>query len=70
MFPDDQTIADAGWHSNAASDLLAVLGPTPVGMSQNNIPHLRRTIGYRTFREWQAAKRAGGRDVSCGAAHS
>lgn len=57
VFPDEQAITNAGWHSNAATDLSAVLGPSPVGMSQNNIPHLRRHIGDRTFREWQASKR-------------
>ncbi|MCS7484644.1 hypothetical protein NZH93_48120 [Umezawaea endophytica] len=58
VFPDEQAITTAGWHSNAASDLLAVLGPAPVGMRQNNIPHLKRVIGQRTFREWQASERA------------
>lgn len=57
VFPDEQAITDAGWHSNAATDLAAVLGPSPVGMAQNNIPHLRKHIGDRTFREWQASKR-------------
>jgi hypothetical protein len=69
VFPDERAITDAGWHSNAASDLLAVLGPAPVGMRQNNIPHLRKAIGDHTFREWQASKRPRGRDVSRNAAH-
>ncbi|WNV86558.1 GP88 family protein [Umezawaea sp. Da 62-37] len=64
VFPDEAAIAEAGWNSNAATDLAAVLGPSPVGMSQNNIPHLRRKIGGRTFREWQAAHQARGRDIT------
>lgn len=51
-------IAEAGWNTNAATDLDAVNGPSPVGMTQNNQPHLRRRIGQRTFREWQAADTA------------
>ena len=58
VFPNEEAITAAGHHSNAASDLLAVLGPSPVGMTQNNHPHLRRRIGERTFREWQAHKSA------------
>lgn len=70
VFPNEQAIAEAGWHTNAHNDLDAVLGPAPVGMSQNNIPHLRLAIGQRTFREWQATKQQRGRDVSRNAAHS
>ncbi|MFE9751024.1 hypothetical protein ACFYOT_39480 [Saccharothrix saharensis] len=58
VFPSEDAITAAGHHSHAASDLLAVLGPSPVGMTQNNHPHLRRRIGERTFREWQAQKSA------------
>lgn len=58
VFPTEEAIIAEGYHSNAASDLLAVLGPSPVGMTQNNHPHLRRRIGERTFREWQAQKSA------------
>lgn len=58
VFPTETAIAEAGWNSNAATDLDAVLGPSPVGMTQNNQPHLRRRIGQRTFREWQAADTA------------
>lgn len=70
VFPDEEAIARAGWFSNAASDLDAVLSPSrKVGMAQNNIPHLRRRIGNQTFRDWQASKRRS-RDVSRAAAHS
>jgi len=55
VFPDERSIAAAGWHSQDASDLLAVLGPAPVGVPANRIPHLRRRQAGRTFRSWQAA---------------
>jgi protein gp88 len=41
VFPDEQSIAAAGWHSQEESDLLAVLGPTPVGIPANNIAHFK-----------------------------
>lgn len=63
VFPDEDAIRAAGWHTNARTDLDAVLGPSPVGMTQNAQPHLRRRIGARTFREWQAAKLTGRRGV-------
>lgn len=53
VFPDEQSISASGFHSQARSDLLAAFGPTPVGMSANNLPALRRRQGERTFREWQ-----------------
>ena len=53
VFPDEPSIAAAGFHSQARSDLLAAFGPSPVGMSANNLPALRRRQGRRTFREWQ-----------------
>jgi hypothetical protein len=53
VFPDEQAITDAGWHSQDDSDLLAVLGPAPVGIPANNIPQYRRRQGARTLREWQ-----------------
>lgn len=66
VFPTEEAIAAAGWHTNAATDLDAVLGPSPVGMRQNNIPHLKKLIGDRTFREWQASKPRGRRAVNRG----
>lgn len=53
VFPDDASITGAGWHSQDASDLLAVLGPAPVGIPANNIPQYRKRMAGRTFREWQ-----------------
>lgn len=58
VFPDEAAIRTAGWHSQDASDLLAVLGPTPVGIPSNNIPHFRKRAAGRTFREWQAERDA------------
>ncbi|CAL9611971.1 hypothetical protein SUDANB1_05645 [Streptomyces sp. enrichment culture] len=53
VFPDDESIRAAGWHNQDASDLLAVLGPAPVGIPSNNIPQFRRRMAGRTFGEWQ-----------------
>ncbi|MFG1667614.1 hypothetical protein [Streptomyces sp. Y7] len=54
VFPDEDAIATAGWHSQEASDLLAVLGPRLVGIPANRIPHFLKRLGGRTFRSWQA----------------
>jgi hypothetical protein len=54
VFPTEDDIARAGFHSQADSDLLAAFGPTPVGMAANNIPRFKKRQGDRTFREWQA----------------
>lgn len=54
VFPDETAIARAGWASQEASDLLAVLGPRLVGVPANRIPtYLKRLVGRR-FSEWQA----------------
>lgn len=54
VFPTEEAIEDAGWHSQTASDLLAVTGPTPVGVPANNIARFRHRQGQRTFGQWQA----------------
>ncbi|MEU5698664.1 GP88 family protein [Streptomyces aurantiacus] len=54
VFPDEAAIDAAGWHSQEASDLLAVLGPRLVGIPANRIPHFLKRLGGRTFRSWQA----------------
>ncbi|MEO3852756.1 hypothetical protein ABGB09_34935 [Streptomyces sp. B8F3] len=64
VFPDEDAIDTAGWHSQEASDLLAVLGPRLVGIPANRIPHYLKRLAGRTFRTWQAevdAERATGR---------
>jgi protein gp88 len=52
VFATEAAIAEAGWHSQHASDLLAVLGP--VGMSANRIPAFLKRLGGRRFSQWQA----------------
>ncbi len=54
VFPDEAAIREAGWHSQEANDLLAVLGPRLVGVPANRIPHLLKRLNGRTFRSWQA----------------
>ena len=54
VFPTEEAITEAGWHSQQASDLLAVLGPAPVGMSANRIPAFLKRLGGRRFSQWQA----------------
>lgn len=58
VFPTEDSIAEAGWHSQRADDRLAVMGPAPVGMSANNIPHFLRQLDGRRFSEWQQAENA------------
>lgn len=58
VFPDAATLDAAGYHSQQASDLLAVDGPAPVGIPANNIPHFLKRQGDRTFRTWQAEAEA------------
>lgn len=50
VFPDEQTLTDAGYMSQDASDLLAVLLPTTrIGIPANNIRHYNKRIAGRTF---------------------
>ncbi|WP_432830876.1 GP88 family protein [Dactylosporangium sp. CA-092794] len=53
VFPDEAAIAMAGWSSQEASDLLAVLGPRLVGIPANRIPHFLRRLAGRRFSQWQ-----------------
>jgi len=54
VFPDETAIAAAGWASQEASDLLAVLGPRLVGVPANRIPAYLKRLAGRRFSEWQA----------------
>ena len=54
VFPDESAIAQAGWASQEASDLLAVLGPRLVGVPANRIPAYLKRLAGRRFSEWQA----------------
>lgn len=56
VFPDEAAIRSAGYHSQDASDLLAVLGPAPVGIPANKIPQFRRRMAGRSFRQWQVER--------------
>lgn len=54
VFPDEPTITAAGWTSQEASELLAVLGPRLVGVPANRIPGFLTQLRGRRFSEWQA----------------
>ncbi|WP_158688172.1 MULTISPECIES: hypothetical protein [Actinomycetes] len=54
VFPSEEAIAAAGWHSQLGDDRLAVLGEAPVGMSANRIPKFLKLLDGRRFSEWQA----------------
>ncbi len=58
VFFDGDAIDGAGWSSQHASDLLAVLGPPLVGMSANRIPAFLKRIAGCRFSTWQAADTA------------
>ncbi|WP_327591375.1 hypothetical protein OHA25_60600 (plasmid) [Nonomuraea sp. NBC_00507] len=62
VFPTDRAIEDAGWHPQTASDLLAVLGPAPVGMVVNNHPTAKRRLGNHTLGQLQAERDRRARD--------
>lgn len=54
VFPDEAHIAAAGYTSQTACDLLAVLLPTNrVGIPANNIPAFKRRMAGRTFSRMQ-----------------
>lgn len=52
VFPDKDAIAAAGYTSQDASDLLAIMLPTDkIGIPANNIPHFNKRIAGRRFSE-------------------
>jgi len=53
VFADEESIAPAGFHSQAASDLLSFQGPSPVGMAAKQRPRELARQGDRTLGEWQ-----------------
>ncbi|MGI5213305.1 GP88 family protein [Plantactinospora sp. CA-290183] len=59
VFPDEAAISEAGWASQEASDLLAVLGPPLVGIPANRIPAFLRRLAGRRFSTWQAETQRG-----------
>ncbi|MGW0333521.1 GP88 family protein [Streptomyces sp. NPDC003011] len=54
VFPDEESIVEAGYSSQTRSDLLAVDGPPHVGIPANNIRHLRKRQGNRSFGQIEA----------------
>lgn len=58
VFPSEDALAAAGYESQAANDLLAVLLPTNrVGITANNIRAYNKKIAGRTFSELQRSLR-------------
>jgi hypothetical protein len=52
VFPDDDALRSAGYESQEASDLLAILlRTTRIGIPANNIPHFNKKIAGRRFSE-------------------
>ncbi|WP_455711320.1 GP88 family protein [Streptomyces goshikiensis] len=62
VFPDEEAVEAAGYTSQTPSDLLAVYGPQTLGVTANNIPHLKKAQGSRSFRALQRAAKASKRD--------
>ncbi|WP_063794315.1 hypothetical protein [Kitasatospora sp. MBT63] len=55
VFPTEDAVAAAGYVSNTPSDLVAAGEAIQVGMPANNIKHLQKLQGDRTFGEIQRA---------------
>jgi hypothetical protein len=54
VFPDIESIEEAGYLSQHPSDLLCVLLPsTRIGVPQNNIKHFKKRLGDKTFSQAQ-----------------
>lgn len=58
VFPDEEALADAGYTSQAPSDLRGAYGPSTLGIPANNIPQAKKRQGGRTFRALQRAENA------------
>lgn len=54
VFATEADLVAAGYHSQAANDLLAVDGPAPVGIVANRIPTARARQAGRRLSDWQA----------------
>jgi len=56
VFPDEHTLGAAGYTSQDATDLIAVVhASTRIGIPANNIKHFNRRIAGRTFSQMQTA---------------
>lgn len=54
IFPSYEAMAAEGYSSQDESDLQAIYNKNPrVGIPYNNIPHMKKILAGRTFREWQ-----------------
>ena len=52
VFPNEELMEAAGYTSQDASDLMAVLLPTNrIGIPANNIPHFNKKMAGRRFSE-------------------
>ncbi|MFD7663563.1 hypothetical protein [Streptomyces sp. NPDC059788] len=55
VFPDEESLDQAGYTSQAPSDLRGAYGPETLGIPANNLPHLKKAQGSQTFRALQRA---------------
>ncbi|MFF4282894.1 hypothetical protein ACFY0Z_29450 [Streptomyces kronopolitis] len=55
VFPDEESLAAAGYTSQTPSDLLAAYGPATLGLAANNLAAQRKRQGGQTFRALQRA---------------
>jgi hypothetical protein len=54
VFPDEQSIIDAGYFDQSEDDLLSVTAPTnKIGIPANNIKHYLKRMGGQTFSDLQ-----------------
>lgn len=62
VFTDDDAVAEAGYYSQDANDLLCVVAPSNrIGIPANNIPAFRKRMAGRTFSEMEEATPRHGR---------
>lgn len=58
VFPDEESLAAAGYTSQTPSDLLAAYGPAQLGITANNLPGQKKKQGDKSFRALQRAANA------------
>lgn len=56
VFPTDEAMHAAGFHDQAASDLLAITGPPKVGIVVNNHPGMKQRMQGKSFKQLQAGR--------------
>ena len=63
VFPTREALDEAGYMSQDANDLLAIMLPTTkIGITANNISHFKKKMAGKTFGELTNEKRRGKRD--------